>query len=72
MKDVPRTIHHGITTHAKQLGVHRIHLWLVLTGRRQSRSLIKRYRALKKEPAKVKCAICGRTQAVAESERRAG
>jgi len=48
-RDVPRTVHQGIVADAKALDVHRIHLWLVLTGRRQSRSLIKRYRALRAE-----------------------
>ena len=36
----------GITRHAKELGVSRIHLWNVLTGRRESRSLTARYQAL--------------------------
>ena len=52
VKDVPRTIHQGIVADAKALDVHRIHLWLVLTGRRQSRSLVRRYRALKKGSAR--------------------
>ena len=33
----------GIGNHADQLGVNRIHLWKVLTGRRESRSLMARY-----------------------------
>ena len=37
----------NISAEAAQLGVHRIHLWQVLEGRRHSRSLIHRYRALK-------------------------
>ncbi len=37
----------GITTDATTLGVHRIHLYLVLDGRRESRSLMARYQALK-------------------------
>ena len=36
----------GITRHAEQLGVRREHLWLVLTGQRQSRRLTARYTAL--------------------------
>lgn len=39
----------GITRDARSLGVAREHLWQVLTGRRKSRSLLKRYRALKHE-----------------------
>lgn len=38
----------GIVRDASALGVTRIHLWLVLTGRRESRSLTARYAALKK------------------------
>ncbi len=41
----------GIVEDAKALGVNRIHLWLVLTGRRQSTRLMVRYRALRNEPA---------------------
>lgn len=36
----------GITDYARQLGVRREHLWLVLTGQRESRSLRARYHAL--------------------------
>ena len=39
----------GITRHAEQLGVRREHLWMVLTGRRESRSLRARYAALVRE-----------------------
>jgi len=39
----------GITRHAEQLGVRREHLWMVLTGRRESRSLRERYAALVRE-----------------------
>jgi len=60
MKDVPRTIHRGITVDAQKLGVHRIHLWLVLTGRRQSRCLLRRYRELKQQPEPVQAARFGR------------
>ena len=33
----------GISQAARTLGVSRTHLWYVLTGRRQSRSLLARY-----------------------------
>ncbi|MCL1920844.1 MAG: hypothetical protein FWG50_07170 [Kiritimatiellaeota bacterium] len=36
----------GIARHAEALGVERTHLWRVLTGRRESRSLISRYKAI--------------------------
>lgn len=36
----------GIGNQADQLGVNRIHLWKVLTGRRESRSLMARYEQL--------------------------
>ncbi|MGI5868660.1 MAG: hypothetical protein ACOX9C_04340 [Kiritimatiellia bacterium] len=36
----------GIGKHAEQLGVSRPHLWMVLTGRRESRSLMERYEQL--------------------------
>ncbi len=38
----------GLVTDAEALGVHRNHLYLVLSGRRVSKSLTNRYRALKK------------------------
>jgi hypothetical protein len=41
-----RTRYPGITRHARMLGVTYPHLWQVLTGRRASRRLIARYRAL--------------------------
>ena len=42
----------GICTHADLLGVTREHLWQVLSGRRESRRLMKRYLELtKKEEA---------------------
>ena len=37
----------GITEDAEELGVSRQHLWFVLTGKRESKSLSRRYRALK-------------------------
>ncbi len=37
----------GIGADAAKLGVSRVHLWLVLTGRRTSHSLRSRYHALK-------------------------
>lgn len=36
----------GIIEHARQLGVSRVHLWKVLSGRRESQRLMERYRAL--------------------------
>lgn len=41
----------GIGQAAEALGVHRVHLWLVLTGRRQSGSLLRRYAALQRRRA---------------------
>jgi hypothetical protein len=38
----------GIGRHAEELGVRREHLWQVLTGRRQSRSLMDRYAEIKR------------------------
>lgn len=43
--------HDGVCKAAEQLGVSRHHLWSVLTGRRNSRSLLQAYRKLKKEAA---------------------
>jgi hypothetical protein len=42
-----RTNFPGIVAAARKLGVHRNHLWLVLSGRRESRSLVARYKALR-------------------------
>lgn len=42
----------GICEAAKALGVHRIHLYLVLSGKRQSHRLKRRYQELKREGAK--------------------
>lgn len=39
---------HRIVADAQTLGVSRVHLWQVLTGRRQSKTLLARYRALKR------------------------
>ncbi len=39
----------GITRDAAELGVSRVHLWKVLTGRRSSLSLTRRYGELKGE-----------------------
>lgn len=39
----------GISRDAEALGVTRTHLWLVLSGRRQSRRLMRRYKLLKEE-----------------------
>ena len=47
-KDRP-TRYPRIGQHAQALGVSRTHLWCVLKGERQSRSLTARYRALVKE-----------------------
>lgn len=41
-----RTQFPGITEHARKLGCSRPHLWQVLTGRRQSARLRKRYEQL--------------------------
>jgi hypothetical protein len=41
-----RVIHRGICAAAAELGVNRTHLWLVLSGRRQSRRLSERYAKL--------------------------
>lgn len=38
----------GICAAARELGVTRVHLYLVLTGQRESRNLTARYRALMK------------------------
>lgn len=40
----------GIVRDAAAIGVTRFHLWRVLTGRRQSRSLLERYQALHGSP----------------------
>lgn len=42
----------GLMNAAHALGVHRNHLYLVLSGRRVSVKLLKRYKALKKEASK--------------------
>jgi hypothetical protein len=42
-----RTWHHGIGADAAALGVCRQYLWYILTGRKQSRSLTRRYADLK-------------------------
>jgi len=44
-------VYPGISNHAEELGVSRPHLWMVLTGRRVSRSLTARYNALVGKPA---------------------
>jgi len=36
----------GIVEHARQLGVTRVHLYMVLSGARVSRSLMRRYAAI--------------------------
>jgi len=41
----------GIVAAARALGVTRIHLYLVLSGKRESKSLRKRYRELKRNGA---------------------
>ena len=43
-----KAVYRGITAHAAALGCTRPHLWMVLTGRRQSKSLTARYDALVK------------------------
>ena len=42
----------GLLNAALALGVHRNHLYLVLSGQRTSKSLLRRYRALKTQEAK--------------------
>ena len=42
-----RVKYRGIVADAKALNVHRIYLWLVLTGRRRSTRLMNRYQELK-------------------------
>ena len=44
----PRVRFRGICAAAKQLDCSRVHLWQVLTGRRQSKSLWVRYHQLTK------------------------
>ena len=41
----------GIVSDARALGVSYPHLWQVLTGRRKSKSLMRRYHALKRKAA---------------------
>ncbi len=41
----------GIPAAAAARGVDRTHLWRVLTGRRESRSLVRRYRELEGQPS---------------------
>ena len=41
----------GINADAVELGVRREHLWMVLTGRRESAILNRRYKALKQQQA---------------------
>lgn len=46
-KQSPLTRFPGLIADAEALGVHRTHLYLVLSGQRTSASLLRRYRALK-------------------------
>ena len=39
----------GLCADAEELGVTRMHLWAVLKGKRESRSLTRRYKALKQQ-----------------------
>lgn len=43
--------YHGIVADARSLGVSRVHLWFVLSGRRRSLSLLRNYHALKRQAA---------------------
>jgi hypothetical protein len=43
--------HAGICRHAEALGVSRGHLHMVLTGRRGSKSLLRRYQELRRRQA---------------------
>lgn len=47
--DSPRYRYPHILAASEALKVSRVHLWLVLTGRRQSRSLLLRYQALTRQ-----------------------
>lgn len=51
--DGRRVMFPGINADARTLGVHRGHLWQVLTGRRNSASLLKRYAALQGAVGKI-------------------
>jgi hypothetical protein len=42
-----RPVFPGIVADARRLGVSRMHLWSVLSGRRESTGLVRRYHALK-------------------------
>jgi hypothetical protein len=43
----------GIVRDARRLGVSRVHLYLVLSGKRHSNSLLRRYRSLQNPHHKV-------------------
>lgn len=43
-----RVKYRGLVADAAMLGVHHNHLYMVLSGRRKSTSLLRRYRALKR------------------------
>ncbi len=45
-RKVKRTRYPNICEQAKALGVHRVHLYMVLSGRRESRRLMARYHDL--------------------------
>ena len=42
-----RPVYPGIVADARRLGVSRMHLWAVLSGRRESSGLVRRYRKIK-------------------------
>ncbi len=46
------TVFRGITADARKLRVSRVHLWMVLTNRRESKPLLARYHALKTKAGK--------------------
>jgi len=51
-RDMRRETRHvipGICADARRLGVSRMHLWAVLSGRRESDGLVARYQALQEQ-----------------------
>ena len=51
----------GICKAAKELGVTHQHLWAVLRGKRQSKALMRKYRAMKKRAGGGQHAECTAT-----------
>lgn len=48
-----RPVFPGIVSDARRLGVSRMHLWAVLSGRRESMGLVRRYSAMKERKQEV-------------------